>query len=458
MAKIICITTGLTGILNASFELVERLVKDGHEVIYAAPRKVKERVELQKIEFRQLPEIPLDPGPALPPLKGPFVKGARLWYKIKNAAARKKSAVENINPIAFTKLLEAESPDLLIVDIELHEYIFRVHRMGIPFVLLSQWFSLWDQPGLPYLLQETIPGKGWKGSNWAIQINWLWIRWKRWWTFTRKKCYSVGTDRRSVLLDFAKKENFPLQYIRKNFWPGPFTYDHLPVISMTAWEMEFPHPIRPQLTYIGPMVKANRKELAPNKKTLDDLELIFQRRKKTKAALIYCSVSTLSKGDLNFIKKLLLAVKNKQDWILVIGMGGLLVEEVLGTLPENVFAFSYVPQLKILAEADCSINHGGIHTINECIFYKVPMLVYSGKKSDQNGCAARVHYHGLGLMADKDSDNAEEIQKNIHEVLTNSSFKREVEQMNIRFLKYKKDICLERVINGFLKDLVKNKL
>jgi len=215
--------------------------------------------------------------------------------------------------------------------------------------------------------------------------------------------------------------------------------------------MEFPHPIRPNLTYVGPMVAPNRIELSKRANIDKDLEKIIQEQKERKAALIYCSVSTLSKGDLSFIKKLIAAVEGKQNWILVIGMGGLVAEEVLGTLPENVFAFSFVPQLKILAAADCSINHGGIHTINECIYYKVPMLVYSGKKSDQNGCAARVHYHGLGIMADKDKDDREEIQKNINNILTNKSFKRKVEEMNSHFMKYKKDICLESVISGYLK-------
>ena len=43
MAKIICITTGLTGILNASFELVARLQQAGYEVCYASPKNVAEK-------------------------------------------------------------------------------------------------------------------------------------------------------------------------------------------------------------------------------------------------------------------------------------------------------------------------------------------------------------------------------------------------------------------------------
>ena len=37
MAHILCMTTGLTGILNASFEVVRRLEKRGHRLTYACP-------------------------------------------------------------------------------------------------------------------------------------------------------------------------------------------------------------------------------------------------------------------------------------------------------------------------------------------------------------------------------------------------------------------------------------
>ena len=84
MAKIICITTGLTGILNASYELVNRLKEAGHEVSYASPRSVKDRVEEEGIKFTQLPEIKKDASPPIPSFRKPFRKIKRLVYKIKN--------------------------------------------------------------------------------------------------------------------------------------------------------------------------------------------------------------------------------------------------------------------------------------------------------------------------------------------------------------------------------------
>lgn len=450
MAKIICITTGLTGILNASFELVKRLESEGHSVIYASPKEVGERVIQQGIPFVQLPEIKQQPAPYVPAFKGTFRKVYRLLYKLTNTKARRKEALENLIPKAFSALLDKESPDLVIIDIELHEYIFRAYSKQVPFVLLSQWFSLWKRPGLPYLLRDTIPNRTWKGSKIAIKFSWWKIKIQRWWTFSKQKWYTGHTDRRSILLDFAKQEGFPLKYIKENYWPGPFTYAELPVMSMTANEMEFPHIKRPNLTYIGPMI--HEKRIDSDKKSIRGYTIkeVFEYRKKTGSSLLYCSISTLSKGDILFVKKLIEAVGKRKDWVLIIGMGGLLQEKDLEGLPENVFPFSYVAQLKVLEQADCSINHGGIHTINECIHYKVPMLVYSGKKSDQNGCAARVDYHGLGIMADKDLDRPEEIEYKIDQILKNNSFREKVGKMNHVFSEYRDHRSLEKTILNML--------
>ncbi len=450
MAKIICITTGLTGILNASYELVSRLKEAGHEVSYASPRKIKNRVEAEGIKFTQLPEIKEDASPTIPSFQKPFRKIKRFLYKIQNAKQRRLATLEKTVPNEFVTMLLREKPDLVIIDIELHEYIFKAFSEGQKFILLSQWFSLWRRKGLPYLLHDTIPQQGWKGSTLALEMTWRKIKLQRWWIFMRKKILSVGTDRRSILLELARQERFSRNYISENYWPGPFTYSKLPVMSLTPLEMEFPHEPRPNLFYVGPMVYEKRKEQQPKSKLNYTIEEVFEYRKKIKGRLLYCSVSTLSKGDEFFIKKIIQAVKHKKNWVLIIGMGGLIGEEMFEKLPGNVFPFSYVPQLKVLKEADISINHGGIHTINECIHFKVPMLVYSGKRSDQNGCAARVDYHGLGIMADKDKDSPTEIRNKINEVLINNSFSQKVEEMHIQTLKYKDDLFLEKVIANAL--------
>ena len=446
MAKIICITTGLTGILNASFELVERLKKAGHEVGYASPRKVADRVEQENITFFQLPMIPEDASPPLPVFSGPFRKAKRFLFKLQNAKKRQLKTLNQTKPHEFAALLDKEKPDLLVIDIELHEYIFHAYAENQKFVLLSQWFTLWKGKDLPYLLTDTIPGKGWKGNTLMIALHWWIIKIRRSWIFTKKKILSGGTDRRSILKALAIQKNFPLQLIRDNYWPGPFTYSKLPVISMTALEMEFPHKSRPNLNYVGPMIYEQRQENVLDNK----IDEIINLKNRTGKKLLYCSVSTLSKGDTLFIKKIIAAIQEEKEWLLVVGMGGLIEAKKWPISPENVYLFSYVPQIKVLREADLSINHGGIHTINECIYFEVPMLVYSGKRSDQNGCAARVAHHQLGLIGDKDKEDSTMIKRKISAVLKSTTFRQNIKLLNNRLSHYKKNASLEKIIQTFI--------
>ncbi|MEM6963213.1 MAG: nucleotide disphospho-sugar-binding domain-containing protein, partial [Bacteroidota bacterium] len=445
MAKIICITTGLTGILNASLELVSRLQNAGHEVIYASPKNVKEKITAEAIPYFQLPEIQNDVSPDLPVFRGPFKKIKRLLYKMQHARRRQLQTLERTIPYEFSQMLRREKPDLVIIDIELHEYIFKAYSSQQNFILLSQWFSLWKRKGLPYLLHDTIPQRGWRGSQWAMTLAWWKVEWQRWRIFLQKKIRSGGTDRRTALRALAQRENFPERLISQNYWPGPFTYSELPVISMTAFEMEFPHEPRPHLFYVGPMVYVKRKEkLAMGSAEVSAADAIHYKN-KIGGTLLYCSISTLKKGDESFLKKIIKAVEDRKDWVLILGMGGLIDQKNFDGLSENIFPFSYVPQLKVLREADLSINHGGIHTINECIHFRVPMLIYSGKRSDQNGCAARVHYHQLGIMADKDQDAPRDIREKIETVLGNPHFKKNVEAMHRRISKYQDHRELEKI-------------
>ncbi len=450
MAHIVCITSGLTGILYASFELVRQLEAAGHTITYASPKEVGEKVKVNAIQYEQLPPVNFNPAPEPPCFSGPLRKVKRWWYRYRKANALRGEAVQALGMQDFVKRLRRWSPDLLLIDVELHEHLMTAVSEKVPTVLLSQWFSLWQRPGLPPLLHDTIPGEGWRGSN--MGLNWAWqkVRWQRWWMFAKKKWRSAGTNRRSVLLEYARQIDFPLHWIRENYWPGPLTYQELPVLSMTLQEMEFPHSPRPESYYIGAMVDGQRQELRADAEVETRLQKIFTRKVDERKALIYCSVSSFRRGDYHFLRRLIQAVKTQKDWLLILSLGGLLEDELLTEIPENVYPFAWVPQLKVLAQADCSINHGGIHTINECIHWQVPMLIYSGKRSDQNGCAARVAYHGLGLMADKDIDEVVDIQQNIEKILTEPRFREQVQKMHINYQAYKSEKRLLQKLDRWL--------
>ena len=136
--------------------------------------------------------------------------------------------------------------------------------------------------------------------------------------------------------------------------------------------------------------------------------------------------------------------------MLISGLGGRLDLDFLGPLPDNVNVFAWAPQLTVLEHADCSINHGGIHTINECLHFQVPMLVYSGKRSDQNGCAARVAFHGIGLMADKDRDDVPAIREKIERVLTDPVYKERLAAMYRHYQRTRTEKRIEKIVEKYM--------
>jgi UDP:flavonoid glycosyltransferase YjiC (YdhE family) len=447
MGHIFIVTTGLTGILNASFEMARRLKLAGHEVTLGAPRPVGDRVAAEGLDFEEFPFINTDPAPPLPESAG---KIRRMWLRFFHQKQRRATALESYRPHAFKEAIGRLDPDLILIDVELHEYIFAAYGLDRNFVLLSQWYSTWRRPGLPYLLTDVIPGEGQDGRPAAIDAHWETVKQQRTKMFRKMKARSFGTDRRSVLLELAKENGFSFEYIRENWWPGVFTYADLPAISMTPFEMEFPHDPRPALQYVGPMVHENRAEKNTVSHGGKGIEELLIETKTAGAKLILCTVSTMKAGDTSFLRRLFDAVVERSDWRLFVGLGGKLDPGALGEIPANVHTFSYVPQLQVLREADLSINHAGIHTIHECIHFGVPMLVYSGKQSDQPGCAARVHHHGLGLMADKDEDAVSAIRENIERVLTDEIFRNKVLTMQATCRGYADKRLLEKSVATFL--------
>ncbi len=448
MAKIVCITSGLTGILNASFELMDRLKSDGHQIICATPWDVSEKVKRQGFEYEKLP--PIDFAPVLVEQKRVRSNWKKLLDRYKNISANRNQLLKQIYPSKYIDFLNRHQPDLVLLDIELHEYIIMTQKEQVPFVLLNQFFSIWRRPKLPYLKSEIIPGQGWKGSDFGIWLTWMQVKFRRWLQFGKQKLKSGFTDRRSLLLALAKQQGFPKKYIGENYWPGPFLYDELPVFNLVSEELEFPHNKRVNSFYVGPMVNNQRKDLAAQTMNNYSFVDVFEYVEANQAKVIYCSISTLKQGDLSFLNKVIDAVRIMKNWTLVISTGKLIKESAFIDLPDNVFTFSFCPQLEILSKADCSINHGGVHTINECINFGVPMLVYSGKKSDQNGNATRVVFHEVGLMGDKDDDGVEEIRKKIDRVLSKEIYKKKIQELKEAYLRDKDSKLLEKTIRSFL--------
>lgn len=458
MARILIAITGLTGIRNASFELARRLETAGHEVVVTAPRELAAAYAGLDLQFQALPPIDEQPEPPLPAFRGAFRPMRRLLYRYAHYRSRKAAALAATDPTAFRKLLDVIRPDLLLCDVELHEYIFVAYGRGQRLALLSQWYSLWDRPGLPYQLTDLHLGElqhyDEEITEATLEENWAEVRKTRRRRALKLAWLSGGTDRRSVLLRLADREGFPRRYIRKNFWPGPFTYEGLPVLAMVPWEMELPHDPPDFLHYVGPMVRADRPEPDPVSTGGLTVTEVVERAREHNHKLIVSTVTTMPGVTDDFTARLVTAVAERPDWELIVGTGN--DGPPPAELPDNVHAFSYVPQLRALAAADLSINHGGIHTVHEALHFGVPQLVYYALRSDQPGVAVRVHHHGVGVRVERGRDDAAGIRLMIDFMLGAAEKKAAAAAMCDHGARYRAVRTVEQLVGRLLRDEKQN--
>ena len=108
--------------------------------------------------------------------------------------------------------------------------------------------------------------------------------------------------------------------------------------------------------------------------------------------LIYISLGSILSSKA-FCLKCIRAFRNED--VNVILVTGKVDVASLGEIPDNFHLTSYAPQIEILQRAALFITHGGMNSINEAMFYGVPMLVLP-LLNDQPGNALRIEELGLG--------------------------------------------------------------
>ena len=437
MAHIVCITGGLIGMLNASFALVKQLEQAGHRVTYASPAKLREPVTAQGIPYVQLDPWIIQSGD--PPISR--------WQKWRTLRERQQRAVSALGVQNLVQTIRDLTPDLLLIDMEMHPHIMAAVTSQFSVVLLCQFLSIWQRPHLPPIHTNIVPGKGLSGQRLAIEWSWWRYSWRKWRESQRERWRRMGIDRVSILRRYARQIGYPWRS-RSDQWLMPYPHDALPILCFNALELDFSHTPHPSMHYVGPMVLENRQESKVEPATEATLAQLFAS--SGERSLIYCACSTFVKTDQRFLQRLIEAVSACPQWDLILGLGGKLSPGELLDLPANVHAFSWVPQLQVLQHTDCAVNNGGINSINECLHFGVPMLVYSLKQFDQDGNAARVAYHGLGIAGDIVQDQAGQIRQHIQTLLTDRSYKQQSEHMRESCHRYTHENRAARSVESLL--------
>lgn len=100
----------------------------------------------------------------------------------------------------------------------------------------------------------------------------------------------------------------------------------------------------------------------------------------------------------------------------------------------RIYDISGKTQLEVLEQADLFITHGGMNSINEAMYYGVPMLVFP-YATDQPANADRIAELGLGKRM-KTSMSGERIMQSAFEVLEDKKIRSSVNEMSMKVKAY----------------------
>lgn len=445
MPHLAVVVSGLLGRMHSGFELMSRLENEGHRVTCLCQPYTTEIVAKQGFDFLEIPEINFK----YTDTKGQVseVSWFQQWKQhIKYRNGRYEDGKKLLQLEKYEKVWRELKPDHVLIDLELHDLIFTAYAAKIPISLFHTWFS--DTPclQLPPIRTALTPGKGFSGGiagiAWARFVDWAKIQGRLYINKLKFKDY-----RRATIKAYAREINFPVGDLRLSTLPPLYHFTKLPILLLAMRELDFPHVPDKNLIYAGPMVYENRHDMDSESADAKRLNAIYDSKKTEGKKLIYCSVGSLAKGDVSFLKKVIDIVGQEKEWLLILSLGRNLSIDTFPDLPGNIHLFDWVPQLKVLAHTDCCINHAGINSINECLHYAVPMVIYSLKYTDENGNAARMAYHGMGIVGDKDKDDESAVRKNLRAVLNDSRYQDKISEFNIIYKAY----CQRRLTPLILK-------
>lgn len=436
MAKILVANGGLKGILLASLALAKRLEADGHEVFCASSIDNEDWANANSVRYIQLPNVFEKNRSLTKAISRRLPKPFSLIWDFGNKARLSRRAYEALKHDQFRTTVGAGEFDLLICDIEFHELILTAHGLDLPTVLLSQWFSLAECRQSPPLNSTSAFEPE---SDYSQE--WTQLKAKNQLRERRSNLSNNAVSRKIALKRLAKELKYPFSNWEEYLWPPPFVYVDVPVISMAMEEMEFPKFSKGSTTYVGPMIDVDRKSPTVDR----DFDIShFQHEKEQGKKLIVVTVTSFDDKSCRLVETLNEAAKKHPHWTIVLAPVSAQNLEI--NTVENFHCFDWIPQLKLLNIADLSVNHGGINTINECIHFRVPMLIFSGGKHDQNGCTTRASFHGVARQGLDPS----QIESEIGNALADQKLKDNVSRFRDIYHRYSENDVLERYIRNVL--------
>ncbi len=144
----------------------------------------------------------------------------------------------------------------------------------------------------------------------------------------------------------------------------------------------------------------------------------WNKVKNTEWPIVYASLGTVLKDiSKKFYQKVVDALKEQELTVIVSAD-----IELFDSWPDNFIVQSYLPQTEILPRVSALITPGGLNTVNEALYFGIPMVVLP-MGHDQYGNSNLVKDKGCGIRLRYKRTNGEKLREALYRVLNEESFK-----------------------------------
>lgn len=294
-----------------------------------------------------------------------------------DAAARVERRNRDYIAGALARTYREIAPDLVLGDVYDVSSPIVARALGIPHALLSPSLHQAREPGVPPLTSliplgdPALADAAWDDHLTSGRAPWAADAWYRPYVDAMLRAHRIPDGELT--------------------WTGAIApvFPRLHHLVLCPAALEPPRTFPPRVHYDIPSIDLDPDPLPP-----------ALARELGDRPLVLCVLGTqgLWRPDYRRLcDAVLAAAPARPDLTFVLAAGDALVDDYAARAPENLRVFAWVPQRALLARAVALISVGGLGTLKEAIWHRVPLLLAPTLGApDAPGNAARVVHHRLG--------------------------------------------------------------
>ncbi|MBK8266426.1 MAG: glycosyltransferase family 1 protein [Nannocystis sp.] len=358
------------GHLLPTIKLARALAERGHEVLYLLTPDWRGFAERHRLAAHVHLADVYPPGcEAAWPRMSPAARQA-------DAAARVDRRNKDYLGGALARTYRELAPDLVLGDVYDVSAAIVARALGIPHALLSPSLHQGREPAVPPLTSSLPLGdEAVAGAAWAELVASGRAPWAEPW-------YPPYVEA------MLRAHGLPPDVIA---WTGAIApvFPGVPQLVLCPAALEVPRRLPPRIYYDIPSIDAAPSPLPPElTQALGDGPLILGA----------FGSQGLWRPDYRRLCDALLALARARPRLtFVLAVGEAWAAEYATRAPPNAHVLAWAPQRALLARAAALVSVGGLGTMKEAIWHRVPVIVAPALGApDAPGNAARVAYHGLG--------------------------------------------------------------